>query len=291
MLIALVVALAAGAAVYMAILLKAARTRGQLAAPREAIALGAITSFFDTLGIGSFAPTMAWFKFRALVQDRLIPQTMLVGHALPTMAQAGIFLVLLGLQVDLVLLLGCALALLVGGLFGAPLVTRAPLRLVQGTVGVALALAASLYAAANLDLMPRGGSAGSLSPQLTAVAVGASLIMGVLLNFGIGHYAPMLALLSLLGMDPRLCFPVMAFSGAVTVAGASARHIGLGEIDLRIIVGMALGGVVGVLSAAFVVKELPVDILRWMVTAVVAYAALVMLRAAASSRPALSIGA
>ena len=46
----------------------------------EAIVLGAITNFFDTLGIGSFAPTMAWFKFRKLVPDRLIPPTMLVGH-------------------------------------------------------------------------------------------------------------------------------------------------------------------------------------------------------------------
>ena len=284
MLVTMIVAVSAAAAFYLVTLLRAAKVRGQLTAGAETMILGAVTNFFDTLGIGSFAPTMAWFKFRRLVPDRLIPPTMLVGHALPTLAQAAIFLVLLGVQVDPVLLLGCAVALLAGGLAGAPLVAKAPLRLVQATVGLALALAAALYAASNLDLMPAGGTAGSLPLPLTAVAVAASFVMGVLLNFGIGHYAPTLALLSLLGMDPRLCFPVMAFGGAVTVAGASARHIKVGEIDLRIVIGMAIGGVVGVLVAAFIVKSMPMEMLRWLVTLVVAYASVVMLRAAATPR-------
>lgn len=284
MLVTMIVAVSAASAFYLVTLLRAAKGRDQLTAGAETMVIGAVTNFFDTLGIGSFAPTMAWFKFRRLVPDRLIPPTMLVGHALPTLAQAAIFLVLLGVQVDPVLLLGCAAALLAGGLTGAPLVAKAPLRLVQATVGIALALAAVLYAASNLALMPAGGTAGSLPLPLTAVAVAASFVMGVLLNFGIGHYAPTLALLSLLGMDPRLCFPVMAFGGAMTVAGASARHISVGEIDLRIVIGMAIGGVVGVLVAAFIVKSMPMEMLRWLVTLVVAYASIVMLRAAATPR-------
>ena len=284
MLVTMIVAVSAASAFYLVTLLRAAKGRDQLTASAETMIIGAVTNFFDTLGIGSFAPTMAWFKFRRLVPDRLIPPTMLVGHALPTLAQAAIFLVLLGVQVDPVLLLGCAAALLAGGLTGAPLVAKAPLRLVQATVGIALALAAVLYAASNLALMPAGGTAGSLPLPLTAVAVAASFVMGVLLNFGIGHYAPTLALLSLLGMDPRLCFPVMAFGGAMTVAGASARHISVGEIDLRIVIGMAIGGVVGVLVAAFIVKSMPMEMLRWLVTLVVAYASIVMLRAAATPR-------
>jgi uncharacterized membrane protein YfcA len=281
MLIALLVSLVLGALLYAWILVRAALARGQFAVGGEAVALGAITNFFDTLGIGSFAPTMAWLKFRGLVPDRLIPPTMIVGHSLPTIAQAGIFLVLLGVRVDPVLLVGCAIALLMGGLLGAPLVARAPVRLVQAVVGVALVLAAILYALANLGVMPTGGAAGSLPPLQTLIAVAASFVMGVLLNFGIGHYAPTLALLSLMGMDPRLCFPVMAFGGALTVVGASSRHITIGEIDLRIVIGMALGGVPAVLIAAFAVKSMPIEVLRWLVTAVVLYAAVVMLRAAA----------
>ena len=81
------------------------------AVPRlEAVVLGAVVNFFDTLGIGSFAPTTAWFKFRKLVPDRLIPQTMLVGLTPPSMLQGIIFLILLGVMVDPVLLVGCVLA-------------------------------------------------------------------------------------------------------------------------------------------------------------------------------------
>ena len=80
MLIALLVPLALAGIVCMAMLLRAAFR--QRAVPKgEAVVLGAIVSFFDTLGIGSFAPTTAWFKFRKLVPDRLIPQTMSSARA------------------------------------------------------------------------------------------------------------------------------------------------------------------------------------------------------------------
>src|SRR5882672_4179088 len=43
--------------------------------------IGFVTNFFDTLGIGSFAPTAAIFKFRKMVPDEQIPGTLNVGHA------------------------------------------------------------------------------------------------------------------------------------------------------------------------------------------------------------------
>jgi uncharacterized membrane protein YfcA len=281
MLIALLVPLALASAVYAFLLLRAAMARKQFAVRGEAVVLGAVTNFFDTLGIGSFAPTMAWFKFRGMVPDRLIPCTMLVGHTLPVMAQAVIFLTLLGVGVDPVLLVGCAIALVMGGLTGAPLVAKARVWVVQTVVGVALIVAAVLYGLTNLHLMPAGGAAGSLPPLLTIIAIAANFVLGVLLNFGVGNYAPTLVMLSLMGMDPRLCFPIMAAGAALTAAGASVRHIAIGEVDLRIAIGMALGGIPAVLIAAFVVKTMPVDLLRWLVIAVVLYAAVTMLRAAA----------
>jgi len=242
--------------------------------------LGAVTNFFDTLGIGSFAPTMAWLKLRNLVPDRLIPCTMLVGHTLPTVTQALIFLVLLGIFVDPLLLVGCIIALMSGAMLGAPLVTRMRVWLVQSIVGGALILAALLYALSGLHLMPLGGAAGSLPPLLTIIAIAANFVFGVLLNFGIGNYAPTLVMLSLMGMDPRLAFPIMAGGAALAATGASVRHLGIGEIDVRIATGLAFGGIPAVLLAAFVVKSMPVDTLRWLVCIVVLYTALVMLRAA-----------
>ena len=274
------VSLSAVMAVYAAYLLKAALAQG--AFPRaEALALGAVTNFFDTLGIGSFAPTMAWFKLRKLVPDRLIPCTMLVGHTPPAMAQGVIFLALLGVSVDPVLLVGCIIAVLFGGLLGAPLVVRSKVWLIQMIVGVALLMAGGFYALTNLGLMPGGGTASSLPLGLMIAAIGANFVFGVLLNFGVGNYAPTLAMLSLMGLDPRLSFPIMAAGAGFAGAAAGMRHISMGQIDLRIATGIALGGIPAVLIAAYLVKDMPVVWLRWLVFAVVIYAALVMLRAAA----------
>jgi uncharacterized membrane protein YfcA len=205
---------------------------------------------------------------------------MLVGHTLPTLAQALIFLVLLGVLVDPWLLIGCCTALLAGAMLGAPLVTRMRVWLVQLIVGVALVLAAVLYASSNLHWLPAGGTAGSLPATLLIVAIAANFIFGALLNFGVGNYAPSLVMFSLMGMDPRLAFPIMAGGAALAALGASTRHVNIGKIDFGIALGLALGGIPAVLFAAFVVKSMPVDLLRWLVIVVVLYTAAVMLRAA-----------
>ena len=279
MLIALLVPLALAILVYAIVLIRAVVAKG-IVPKGEAIVLGAITNFFDTLGIGSFAPTMAWLKFRKLVPDGQIPCTMLVGHTPPAMTQGFIFLVLLGVFVDPVLLVGCAIALLMGGLLGAPLVARTKVWLVQLVVALALFLAGVMYALTNLDMMPGGGTATSLPVTLMVVAIVANFTFGLLLNYGVGNYAPTLAMFSLMGMDPRLCFPIMAAGAGLAGAAASVRHINLGAIDLRVATGITLGGIPLVFVAAFIVREMPVETLRWLVFVVVIYAAAVMLRSA-----------
>jgi len=279
MLIALLVPLALAILLFAFILVRSAIARRAVPS-LEMIAVGAVVNFFDTLGIGSFATTTAWLKFRKLVPDRLLPQTMLTGLTPPSMLQAVIFLILLGVLVDPVLLVGCIIALLTGGLLGAPLVARSRVWVVQMVVAAALILAAIMYTLANLHLMPGGGLASSLPLPLMIVAIAANFLFGVLLNFGVGNYAPSLVMLSLMGMDPRLCFPIMAGGAGLTGAAASIRHIQMGKIDLRIVLGLAIGGIPAVLVAAFIVKDMPLEILRWLVIVVVLYAAAIMLRSA-----------
>ncbi|HWJ59740.1 MAG TPA: TSUP family transporter [Sphingomicrobium sp.] len=250
----------------------------------ESLLLGAVVSFFDTLGIGSFAPTTAWLKFRRMVPDRLIPPTMVVGLTPPAMAESVIFLILLGVKVDPVLLFGCALAVLLGGLVGAPLVAKARVWIIQAVVAIGLVLAAMAYAATNLNLMPGGGTAAALPMGLTILAIAANFGFGVLLNFGVGNYAPTLVTLSLMGMNPRLVFPIMAAGAAVMGAGACVRHIQMGRMDLRVVVGLAVGGVPAVLVAAYIVKGMDLAMLRWLVILVVLYAAAVMAHAAWKGR-------
>ena len=283
MLIAILVPLALAISFYAVVLIRSALAK-RVVPSVEAVVLGAITNFFDTLGIGSFAPTMAWFKFRSLVPDRLIPPTMLVGHTPPAMAQGFIFLILLGVFVDPVLLVGCVLALLMGGLLGAPLVGKVRLWVVQLVVAVALLLAGALYAVNNLGMMPSGGTATSLPLELMIIAIVANFVFGLLLNFGVGNYAPTLVMFSLMGMDPKLCFPIMAAGAGLCGAGASIRHITLGQLDLKVAIGITLGGIPAVFVAAFIVQSMSLELLRWLVMVVVLYAAFVMLKSALGGR-------
>jgi uncharacterized membrane protein YfcA len=283
MLIALLVPL--GLAILFFTFFLARAAIAERAGPKpEAVLLGAVVSFFDTLGIGSFAPTTAWLKFRRMVPDRLIPPTMLVGLTPPAMTESVIFLILLGVKVDPVLLFGCAIAVLLGGLIGAPLVAQARVWVVQLVVAFALVLAAIAYAMTNLHLFPGGGTAASLPLGLTIAAIAANFAFGILLNFGVGNYAPTLVTLSLMGMDPRLVFPIMAAGAAVMGAGACVRHIQMRRMDLKVVVGLAIGGIPAVLVAAFIVKTMPLELLRWLVIVVVLYAAAIMLRAALGGR-------
>src|SRR5262245_47068362 len=98
--------------------------------------VGAITDFFDTLGIGSFATTTSLWRARRTVPDEHIPGTLNVGHTLPTILQA--FLYIDCVQVEtwtLVLMIAGAVA---GALLGAPIVAGWPRQQIQRGLGIAL---------------------------------------------------------------------------------------------------------------------------------------------------------
>ena len=276
----LLAALAALGITFTIVLLGTAAKRKETKPNVEAIGLGAVTNFFDTLGIGSFATTTAWIKFRHMVPDSFIPATLNAGHALPTIVQSAIYLVILGVHVDPVLLAACIAAAVLGSLIGVPLVVRASVRLVQGIVGVALLIAAALYAMSNLELFPIGGTASALPPAQMTIAISVHFLLGALMAFGIGLYAPSLILLSLLGLDPRLAFPIMMSACAFLMPTTGFSFMKSKRIDMRMVIGISLGGVPAVLLAAFVVKEMPIVWLRWGVVVVVLYAAFLLLRSA-----------
>jgi uncharacterized membrane protein YfcA len=189
-------------------------------------------------------------------------------------------------HVDPALLASCIVSAVLGSLVGARLVVRAPVRLVQAVVGIALVVAALLYAMSNLELMPIGGQATALPAGAMAIAVAVHFVLGALMAFGIGLYAPSLILLSLLGLDPRLAFPIMASACAFLMPVTGFSFMKSKRIDLRVVLGIAIGGIPAVLLAAFVVKEMPIVWLRWGVVVVVLYAAFLLLRAAFGPRSA-----
>jgi uncharacterized membrane protein YfcA len=247
----------------------------------EGLALGFLTNFFDTLGIGSFAPTTAYARLRRLVRDEELPGTLNVGHALPTIAQALIFIVIIA--VDPWLLGSLISAAVFGALVGVRVVTRLPTQFIQLGMGCALLIAASIYSAMNLGLMPGGGAALALAPAAWTVAVVAHVLFGALNTLGIGLYAPSLVLLSLLGLSPVAAFPIMMGACALLMPAASQHFLRTKRLNARMAASLCLGGIPAVLLAAFVVKSLPVSALRWGVVVVVTYAAISLLRTALGS--------
>lgn len=246
------------------------------------LALGFFANFFDTLGIGSFAPTTAVLKFTRRIPDEQIPGTLNVGHALPTLTEALIFIA--AILVDPRLLVTMIGASILGAWLGAGVVARMPRRAVQVGMGTALAIAALLFVAANLHWMPIGGHATGLSGPQFLLAVAGNLLLGALMTLGIGLYAPCLIMLSLLGLDPRAAFPIMMGSCAFLMPIGGIRFVRTRRYSASVALGFALGGPPAVLIAAYLVKSMPLVWLRWLVVVVVLYAAAMMLGSALRER-------
>ena len=243
---------------------------------------GFVTDFLDALGIGSFAPTTAIYKLRGHPPDELIPGTLNVGHNAAAFVETLIFTTVVA--VEPVLLATMVASATVGAWLGAGLVARLPRRAIQICMGAALLTAAVFFTMANLGAFPAGGTAMALSGWRFAVAIGVNFGLGALLTIGIGNYAPSVVLLSLLGLHPLGAFPIMMGTCGIVQPVAGLRFLRSGRFAWGPSIGLVLGGVFGVLLAVYVVKQLPLWVLRWVVIVVVTYAAVSMLRSATAGR-------
>jgi len=255
------------------------------------IAIGVVTDFLDTLGIGSYAPTTALFKFRGKPADELIPGTLNVGHNASAFLETVLFVTTVSVQP---VLLACMVASATAGAWlGAGVVSRLPRRTIQLFMGVALLIAAFFFLLKNLGAFPPGGTAFALAGWRFALAVAVSFVLGALMCIGIGNYAPLMIMLALLGMHPLAAFPIMMTSDGILQPVASLGFFRSGRFAHGPSLGLIIGGVVGVLVAFYIVKELlSVDKLRWLVIVVVSYAAVSMLRsarAASTAAPAAAV--
>ena len=260
------------------------RQEGTLKPKGLALFAAFVANFFDTLGIGSFATTTSMSKLWNLMPDEKIPGTLNVGYVMATVVQAVIFMTII--EVDFLTLVSIIGAAVLGAFLGAGVVSGFNRRQVQLGMGTALLVASALMVLSMSGQGPAPGEALGLSGAKLGIAVAISMVLGALMMLGIGFYGPCLIMISLLGMDPRVSYPIMMGACAFLMPTASAQFIRKQKYSLRAAIGLSLGGVPGVLIAAYIVKSLPLGAVRWLVVVVVAYTSAMLLRAPAADEAA-----
>jgi len=246
------------------------------------VAIGFVTDFLDALGIGSFAPTTALFKLRGSPPDELIPGTLNVGHNAAAFVETAVLVT--AVAVEPLLLVSMIASATLGAWLGAGIVSRLPRRGIQLVMGVALLTAAVFFLIGILGRFPVGGNSMELAGWRFALAVGVNFVLGALATGGIGPYAPSMVVLALLGLHPLGAFPIMMGTCGLVQPVASLRFFKTQRFAFGPALGLTIGGSVGVLIALFIVRQLPLLALRWLVIVVVSYAAWSMLRSAVRER-------
>ena len=242
--------------------------------------IGLVTDFFDTLGIGSFAPTTLLFKVtKFLDTDKKIPGTLNVAHTIPVILEAVLFLT--GVKVEGITLFSMIAAAIAGALVGARIVNKLPEKKIQLVMGVCLIVTALLMASGQLGWLKALG-AGNEAVGLTGikfvVGVAGNFILGALMMAGVGLYAPCMAMVYMLGLSPLVAFPIMMGSCAGLMAIGSPEFIKAGNYSRIGSVAITIGGVIGVTVAYTLVKSMPLAVLTWVIIGVVIITGISMIK-------------
>ena len=244
--------------------------------------IGFVVNFFDTLGIGSFAPATALLRGFKQIQDRIIPGTLNVSCTIPVVTEAFIFIT--AIEVETITLVSMLLAATLGAYLGAGIISKLPERSIQLVMGVALLVAAVIFFAQQMEWMPGGGDAIGLSGIKLIIGIVGNFILGALMTAGIGLYAPNMVLVSLLGMSPATAFPIMMGSCAFLMPVASVKFIREGAYNRKASLAITVLGFVSVFVAAYLVTSMPLYWLKWLVTVVVTYTGITLLYAASKNK-------
>ncbi|MEW4354237.1 sulfite exporter TauE/SafE family protein [Streptococcus pneumoniae] len=242
--------------------------------------IGFVTDLLDTLGIGTFATTTTLFKATKLVEDdRKIPATMTTAHIIPVLVEALLFITIV--QVDLVTLVAMATAAFSGAFVGARVTQHWNTQKVQRILGILLVIAA-LFMVYRMVTNPGAdltNDVRGLSGWKLLLGIVFDFIVGMLMSMGLGNYAPELIFFSLMGISPAIALPVMMLNAAMIMTAGAKQFIQSGRVNWPGVLGIIVGGVFGVLTAAKFLSSLDINNLKILVVFIASYTGLTLLRA------------
>lgn len=250
---------------------------------------GFVLNFLDYLGIGSYAPTMALYKLTKTVDDDILPGTLVVGCVVPVAFEALFSLSII--EVELVTLFAMYISGAIGSLIGGRVASKLPVHILRPFMGGGLFIVATLLVLSKLGLYPLGGEEIGLHGIKLVIGCIGCFIFAALVDVGIGNYAPTMCMVYLLGMDPRVAFPIMMGVGFLSVCSGSIPYMKSERYHHHAGFAFALAGIPGVLVAAFIIKSMPLSALQWLVIVVCYYTSTMMFRDAAKARKAAQAAA
>jgi uncharacterized membrane protein YfcA len=246
-------------------------------------AWGAVVFFLSTFGISDFALSTVVYRARKLLDDKKLPGTLNTQCAIPVAIMALAYISAISVEPKTLVLL--IAAQMTGAYFGPRFVVRMPVNRIRMFMGIGLVLAAFFVVAGKFNLMPSGGEAIGLSGGKLALGIVLMVVYGALNNVGIGSYAPTMATVYALGLNPAIAFPVMMGACTFSVPVGASEFVRLGQYGRKITLFSSVFGIVGVLAAVFIVKSLNLSMLQWVVAAVVLYSGTSLLKSAFTTTP------
>lgn len=234
-----------------------------------------IMFFLSTFGISDFAigsvlyPKLGWTSMKKL------PGTLNTQCVIPVATMALSYIT--SIDVGIKTLLVCIVSQVIGAYVGPRFVVKLPERTIKLFVGVGLIVAAGLIFAGQMNWIKSNGTATELYGGKLILAAALLFLFGALNNIGIGSYSLTMVTVYMLGLNPAAAFPIMMGACTFSVPVGSVQFVKFGEYSRKITLYTATFGVLGVLAAVFLVKNLNVTMLKWLVIVVLIYSAYSML--------------
>ena len=232
----------------------------------------------STLGISDFAISMAAYPKLKWVDTKKMPGTLNVQCTIPAAVMALAFIN--AIKIDLLTLIVPIACQMIGSYLAPRYVVKLPANTIKKVMSVGLFISAGFILAGKFGWIAGGGEATELTGIKLVILGCCTFVWGALNNIGIGSYSTTMATVYALGLNPAASFPIMMGSSAFSVPMGSMQFIKLDSYNRKITLFTSTLGVIGVLIAVFVVKNLDLAALQWVVVIVILYSAVSMMQGA-----------
>ncbi|MCL2078576.1 MAG: ATP-binding protein [Oscillospiraceae bacterium] len=265
---------------FMGFLISDAAVHSKRGKPEPGNALGlGIISFFQFIlsafGVSDFAIGAAVYSKLKWVSAVKMPGTVNTAAVIPVAISAIIYITTI--EIDLATLVVPIVAQVAGAYLTPRIAVKMPMKLIKTFFALGMLITVGRIAAEGLGFFPAGGTVTSLSIGKLVLLGCLCFLYGALNNFGLGSYTPTMATVYALGMNPAAAFPIMMSAAAFSVPVASIQFVRYGSYSRKITVITAICGSVGVLAAAFLVGNMDVSLLKWIVAGFLLYSACSMM--------------